>query len=146
MSAMLQVRGLSKRFGGLTAVKNLSFDLNEGEIVGLIGPNGAGKSTAFNLIGGTLAPSAGSILFDGHEIAGCKPSQVVRYGLARTFQSASVYTKSTVAENVYRGAIAKFDIPVWAQVAQTAAYRNALKIVRHNVDEILEITDRSARP
>lgn len=140
MSAMLEVRGLSRRFGGLAAVKDLSFDVDAAEIVGLIGPNGAGKSTAFNLISGALAPSAGSVRFDGHEIAGCKPSQIVRYGLARTFQSASVYTESTVVENVYRGAIARFDIPVWQQIAHTAAYKNALRGVRHEVDEILEIT------
>jgi branched-chain amino acid transport system ATP-binding protein len=140
MSALLQVRGLSKSFGGLVAVKNLEFDLHEGEIVGLIGPNGAGKSTAFNLISGALVPTAGSVVFDGHEIAGKTPSEVVKYGLARTFQSASVYPKSTVIENIFRGAISKLDIPLWAQISGTAEYKHALYLVRNDVDEILEIT------
>jgi len=140
MTALLKVDGLSRYFGGLAAVKDLSFELNAGEIVGLIGPNGAGKSTAFNVISGSLPPSAGSIQFAGQQIEGMKPSQVVRHGLARTFQSATVYPASTVQENLYRGALARFDVPVWAQIAQTARYRGALRKVREEVDEVLEIT------
>lgn len=140
MTALLKVDGLSRYFGGLAAVKDLSFELNAGEIVGLIGPNGAGKSTAFNVISGSLPPSAGSIRFAGQQIEGMKPSQVVRHGLARTFQSATVYPAATVQENLYRGALARFDVPVWAQIAQTACYRGALRKVREEVDEVLEIT------
>ncbi len=140
MTALLKVDGLSRYFGGLAAVKDLSFELNAGEIVGLIGPNGAGKSTAFNVISGSLPPSAGSIQFAGQQIQGMKPSQVVRHGLARTFQSATVYPAATVQENLYRGALARFDVPVWAQIAQTARYRGALRKVREEVDEVLEIT------
>ncbi|MGP1615639.1 MAG: ATP-binding cassette domain-containing protein, partial [Pollutimonas bauzanensis] len=91
MAALLEVEGLSKTFGGLKAVQILDFSVSEGEIVGLIGPNGAGKSTAFNMICGSLRPSAGSIRFGGREIGGMGPSAVVQQGLARTFQSASVY-------------------------------------------------------
>ncbi|ADU98140.1 ABC transporter ATP-binding protein [Alicycliphilus denitrificans] len=140
MTALLKVDGLSRYFGGLAAVKDLSFELNAGEIVGLIGPNGAGKSTAFNVISGSLAPSAGRIQFAGQSIEGMRPSQVVRHGLARTFQSATVYPAATVQENLYRGALARFDVPVWAQIAQTASYRSALRKVREEVDEVLEIT------
>ncbi|WP_406623549.1 ABC transporter ATP-binding protein [Acidovorax sp. SDU_ACID1] len=140
MTALLKVDGLSRYFGGLAAVKDLSFELNAGEIVGLIGPNGAGKSTAFNVISGSLPPSAGSIRFAGQQIEGMKPSQVVRHGLARTFQSATVYPTATVQENLYRGALARFDVPVWAQIAQTARYRGALRKVQEEVDEVLEIT------
>ncbi|MDR0201959.1 MAG: ABC transporter ATP-binding protein [Delftia acidovorans] len=140
MSALLQVRGLSKRFGGLWAVKDLDLELHQGRIMGLIGPNGAGKSTAFNLISGALEPTAGSVVFDGREIAGQRPSQVVRHGLARTFQSASVYAHASVQDNVYRGAISRLGVPAWAQLAGTAAYRKALRAVHHEVDEILEIT------
>jgi branched-chain amino acid transport system ATP-binding protein len=140
MTALLKVDGLSRYFGGLAAVKDLSFELNAGEIVGLIGPNGAGKSTAFNVISGSLPPSAGSIQFAGQQIEGMKPSQVVRHGLARTFQSATVYPAATVQENLYRGALARFDVSVWAQIAQTARYRGALRKVREEVDEVLEIT------
>ncbi len=140
MTALLTIEGLGKNFGGLAAVRDLSFTLNEGEIVGLIGPNGAGKSTAFGMISGALAPSAGRIVFAGTDITGRKPSQVVRHGLARTFQSATVYPQSTVEENIYRGALCHFDVPVWAQIAQTAAYRDARRQVREAVDKVLEIT------
>ncbi len=140
MTALLKVDGLSRYFGGLAAVKDLSFELHAGEIVGLIGPNGAGKSTAFNVISGSLAPSAGRIQFAGQSIEGMRPSQVVRHGLARTFQSATVYPAATVQENLYRGALARFDVPIWAQIAQTASYRSALRKVREEVDEVLEIT------
>ena len=140
MTALLKVDGLCRYFGGLAAVKDLSFELHAGEIVGLIGPNGAGKSTAFNVISGSLPPSAGRIQFAGQQIEGMKPSQVVRHGLARTFQSATVYPAATVQENLYRGALARFDVPVWAQIAQTARYRGALRRVREEVDEVLEIT------
>ncbi|MDA8449043.1 ABC transporter ATP-binding protein [Acidovorax sp. NCPPB 3859] len=140
MTALLTIEGLGKNFGGLAAVRDLGFTLNEGEIVGLIGPNGAGKSTAFNMISGALAPSAGRIVFSGEDITGRRPSQVVRHGLARTFQSATVYPKATVKENIYRGALCHFDVPVWAQIAQTAAYREARRQVREQVDKVLEMT------
>jgi branched-chain amino acid transport system ATP-binding protein len=140
MSALLQVRGLSKSFGGLAAVKDLDFDVREGEIVGLIGPNGAGKSTAFNLISGSLRPSAGSVVFDGHEIARQTSSRVVRHGLARTFQSAAVYPKATVAENVFRGAISKLGVSVWAQIAGRPRFHAAMRAIGREVDHVLEIT------
>lgn len=140
MSALLQVRGLSKSFGGLAAVRNLDFDVNEGEIVGLIGPNGAGKSTAFNVISGALAPTAGSVLFDGREIGGKPPSAVVQYGLARTFQSASVYPKASVFENIFRGAIARLDVGLWEQIRGGSVYRNALHRIEKEIDVILDMT------
>ena len=83
---MLAVEGLVKRFGGFTAVNNVSFAVEPGEILGLIGPNGSGKSTIFNMLSGTLQPSAGSILFDGHQIAGLAPHRIINRGIGRTFQ------------------------------------------------------------
>jgi branched-chain amino acid transport system ATP-binding protein len=144
MTALLTIEGLGKNFGGLAAVRDLSFTMNEGEIVGLIGPNGAGKSTAFNMISGALAPSAGRIVFAGEDITGHRPSQVVRHGLARTFQSATVYPKATVQENIYRGALCHFDAPFWAQIAQTAAYREARRQVSEQVGKVLDITGLAA--
>lgn len=144
MISLLKVDGLCKYFGGLAAVKDLSFEVNEGEIVGLIGPNGAGKSTAFNVISGSLPSSAGRIRFADRQIEGLRPSQIVRYGLARTFQSATVYPNVSVQENLYRGALARFDIPVWAQIAQTVDYKNALHKVSETVDEVMEITGLTA--
>ena len=83
---MLTVDGLVKRFGGFTAVNNVSFRVEQGEILGLIGPNGSGKSTIFNMLSGTLMPTAGSILFDGAEIAGLAPHRIINSGIGRTFQ------------------------------------------------------------
>ncbi len=100
MAAMLEVRGLTKRFGGFTAVDRVSFDVAEGEILGLIGPNGSGKSTTFNLIAGALAPTAGSIRFEGREIAGLAPMDICHGGIARTYQIPRPFRKLTVLENV----------------------------------------------
>ncbi|KOF55369.1 sulfate ABC transporter ATPase [Achromobacter sp. DMS1] len=108
MSApLLQVEGLSRSFGGLAALRGLSFEVREGEIVGLIGPNGAGKTTAFNVISGTLPPTGGRVRFAGHDIAGGPPSKAVARGLVRTFQSATSYPEETVAGNVYRGLLSR---------------------------------------
>ncbi|CAM4158351.1 ABC transporter ATP-binding protein [Bordetella tumulicola] len=139
MTVFLRVTNLSKTFGGLKAVRDLSFDINEGEIVGLIGPNGAGKSTAFNLITGTQPATSGSVCFNGKEILGMTPSQVVQQGLARTFQSASVYGNATVRENVFRGAISKLGVPFFHQLFGTQAYLEKLRELDTEIDEILDI-------
>lgn len=97
---MLEVRGLTKRFGGFTAVSDVGFDVTRGEILGLIGPNGSGKSTIFNLISGTLRPSAGSVRFENEEIAGLSSDRVTHRGLARTFQIPRPFRKLSLRENV----------------------------------------------
>jgi branched-chain amino acid transport system ATP-binding protein len=97
---MLTVSGLTKQFGGFTAVNRVGFELKEGEILGLIGPNGSGKSTTFNLIAGALAPTAGSIRFRGHEIGGHGASRVAHYGIGRTFQIPRPFRRLSVVENV----------------------------------------------
>jgi branched-chain amino acid transport system ATP-binding protein len=97
---MLAVDGLTKRFGGFLAVNQVSFDVRQGEILGLIGPNGSGKSTTFNLIAGTLPPSAGSIRFEGAEIAGLAAHAICRQGIARTFQIPRPFRKLSLVENV----------------------------------------------
>ena len=140
MTAILQVRELCKSFGGLAAVKDLSFDVEPGQIVGLIGPNGAGKSTAFNLISGALRPTSGQVIFEGRRIEGRSPSAVVEYGLARTFQSASVYGKATVRDNIFRGAISKLGVSFLAQMSGSASYRAALAKTEREIDAILELT------
>ena len=97
---MLQVAGLTKRFGGFLAVNNVSFAVRPGEILGLIGPNGSGKTTTFNLIAGSLGPTAGSIRFEGGEIAGLAAHQVCRRGIARTFQIPRPFHKLRLRETV----------------------------------------------
>jgi branched-chain amino acid transport system ATP-binding protein len=97
---MLRVTGLTKRFGGFTALNGVSFEVREGEILGLIGPNGSGKTTAFNCIAGALAATAGSIRFKDEEIAGLTPDAICHRGLARTFQIPRPFRKLTILENV----------------------------------------------
>ncbi|MGA2464463.1 MAG: ABC transporter ATP-binding protein [Thermodesulfobacteriota bacterium] len=97
---VLEVNHLSKSFGGLKAVNNLDFYVNEGEILGLVGPNGSGKTTTFNLILGTQKPDSGSIFFKGKNQVGLRPYEICRHGLARTFQLTKPFSGITVFENV----------------------------------------------
>ena len=97
---MLTVEGLTKRFGGFTAVNQVSFTVDPGEILGLIGPNGSGKSTIFNLLSGALVPNAGSIRFQGHELAGQAPHRIVNLGIGRTFQIPRPFRRLSLLENV----------------------------------------------
>ncbi len=121
---MLEVNDLVKRFGGFLAVNQVSFEVREGEIVGLIGPNGSGKSTIFNLISGALRPSAGSIAFRGRAISGLAPQRICHAGIGRTFQIPRPFRKLSILENValaaYYGAgrqISKSDAWVFAEEA-----------------------------
>jgi branched-chain amino acid transport system ATP-binding protein len=104
MAEALVIKGLSKRFGGLRAVQDVSFSVQENETVALIGPNGAGKTTSFNLITGFHRPDAGSVLAYGREITGLKPHDICAHGLARTFQVAKPFGAMTVLDNVMTGA------------------------------------------
>jgi branched-chain amino acid transport system ATP-binding protein len=97
---VLTVSGLVKRFGGFTAVNNVSFAVEQGEILGLIGPNGSGKSTIFNMLSGTLAPTAGSIRFHGREIAGRPPHRIINSGVGRTFQIPRPFQRLSLFDNV----------------------------------------------
>ena len=106
---LLEVRGVTKRFGGLTAVNRFSLDLVPGEIVGLIGPNGAGKTTVFHLLSGFQPPSEGAIRFKGESIVGVKPHTICRRGLARTFQIVQPFVNLSVLDNVMIGAFNRTD-------------------------------------
>lgn len=100
MTAMLQVAGLSKSFGGIRAVSDVGFELRRGELLAMIGPNGAGKTTCFNMLMGQLGPDSGSISLDGEDISGLAPRAIWRRGVGRTFQITSTYPTMTVVENV----------------------------------------------
>ena len=102
--SLLQVRGVTRRFGGLVAVDDVFFDVHEGQIKAVIGPNGAGKSTLFNVITAFDRPNDGSVLFDGTEVIGRRPHLVVRSGMARTFQNTQLFEEMTAHENVMAGA------------------------------------------
>ncbi len=100
---LLEVKGLTKYFGGLTAVNTLDLSVEKGEIVGLIGPNGAGKTTVFNLIMGTYSPNKGKIVFKGREITGQKSHVIVSQGLVRSFQRTVLFSEMTVLQNILLG-------------------------------------------
>lgn len=100
MTALLEVRDMEKSFGGVQAVRGVSFDVHEGEILGVIGPNGSGKSTLFNCILGQLAPSRGSVRVDGRDVTGMRPSTLNRLGVSRTFQLLQVFPQLTARENL----------------------------------------------
>lgn len=97
---LLETKAITMRFGGVTAVNNLSIQVNPGEIVALIGPNGAGKTTAFNMITGVYTPTEGRIIFDGQDITGKKPDHITKLGIARTFQNIRLFKKLSVLENI----------------------------------------------
>lgn len=106
LEPLLQVRDLTRRFGGLVAVKALSFSVGAGEVMGIIGPNGAGKTTVFSLLTGFLAPDSGSIRFAGEEVTGLTPHEICWKGMVRTFQSLKPFPRLTVLENAMVGALA----------------------------------------
>jgi ABC-type branched-subunit amino acid transport system ATPase component len=101
--SLLEVKGLSRRFGGVRAVDGVDFHTDQGEIVGVIGPNGAGKTTLFNIVTGFYDPDEGAILFDGHNLSGLKPNQITKLGIARTFQAVRLFPNMTVLENAMVG-------------------------------------------
>jgi branched-chain amino acid transport system ATP-binding protein len=101
--ALLELRDVAKRFGGLSAVAEVSLEVRRGEIFGLIGPNGAGKTTLFNVVTGVYAPDSGSVLFDGMRVSGLKPHRIAHHGIARTFQNIRLFANMTALENVMVG-------------------------------------------
>ena len=105
MQPLLELKEVTKSFGGVAAVKNLSFSLGQGEIMGLIGPNGAGKTTVFNIVTGVYQPESGGVYYDGQEITGKRAHGIARMGITRTFQTIRPLSKMTVAENAMMGAL-----------------------------------------
>ena len=103
MSALLEAKGIAKRFGGVQAVNDVSFSIAPRQIYGLIGPNGAGKTTLFNLLTGIYAPNAGSFLFDARDISGLRPDRIAAAGIARTFQNIRLFANLSALENVMIG-------------------------------------------
>ena len=106
MTELVKVDGLTKRYGGVTANDGISFDLREGEILGVIGPNGAGKSTLFDLLTGFQKPDSGTVFLDGRDVTGIRPDRISRKGVGRTFQKLKPFPDLTLLENVMVGALA----------------------------------------
>lgn len=124
MTALLQVQNICKSFGGVQAVRGVSFTLQAGEMLALIGPNGAGKSTTFNMVGGQLTPDSGQVLLHGENIAGLPPRAIWRKGVGRTFQIAQTFASLTVVENVQM-TLLSHDRRIFAWWLRASAHRRA---------------------
>lgn len=143
MSALLEVRGISKSFRGLRAVSEAAFDVPQGAIVALIGPNGAGKTTCFNVIAGVFGPDSGSIHFSGTPIHGLRPDQVCAAGIGRTFQIVKPFAGLTVLDNVMVGALLRSnDVPSAKRLAEGIVERLGLGSKRDLPASSLTLPDR----
>ena len=134
---MLEVERLRKSFGGLTATNDVSFHVNEGEIVSIIGPNGAGKSTIFNLVTGVYRPDGGDVRFEGRSIVGKTTNQIVALGIARTFQNLRLFTQMTVLENILVGQHHRLRSTWLSAVLRTPGYRRQERAMRDAATEKL---------
>ena len=138
MSKLLQAQGLGKRFGGLQALSDVSFDIEQGEIYGLIGPNGAGKTTLFNVLTGLYIPEEGSCIFNGESMRGKKPHEVAQAGLARTFQNIRLFANLSAIENVMIGRHVRTRAGVLGAVLRTRATRAEEAAIEARAHELLE--------
>lgn len=136
---MLVLDQVSKSFGGLSALSNISFTVNEGEIVGIIGPNGAGKTTLFNLITGIFPPTEGKITYRGKNLLGMRPYKVTTLGLARTFQNIRLFGHLNALENVMVGAHCRTKAGVWKGLWRTPAQRKEEKATIERAQELLKL-------
>jgi len=135
--SLLEVRGLTKRFGGLLAVDDYRLDLPKGEIYGLIGPNGAGKTTVFNLITGYIKPDGGSVRFEGRDITGFPPNRVSELGIARTFQNLRIFRRLTVRENLLIGRHKSFSYSLLDAILMDAKYSNEEEEGDREIQEVM---------
>lgn len=136
--ALLEVKRLHKNFRGLRALLDVDLSVEEGEIVGLIGPNGAGKTTLFNVITGYLRPTAGQVRFRGEEITRLKPHSIARRGIARIFQTTSLFEEATVLDNVVLGHYIQSKVGFWRAFANTHLARRKEQETREKATQILE--------
>ncbi len=139
--AILEVRNLSKDFGGLRALHNIEFEVSKGEMVGLIGPNGAGKTTLFNVITGFYQPTAGKVIYEGEDLSGLEPYEIGQRGLVRTFQGTILSVDSTVFDNVLMGCHINFRTGIIGEFLRTVAAVQEDRKMRHRVQEILEFME-----
>lgn len=138
---LLQISNLTKNFGGLCAVSDLSVTFEGRELMGLIGPNGAGKTTVFNMTSGFYQPSEGAIIFDGQNTAGMKPHQVTSLGIARTFQNIRLWHDMTVLDNIRISQHHHLGYSFWDSVLRTRNYSRSEKRITNAAHEILEALD-----
>ena len=145
--AFFAVEGLTKRFGGLTALDDVSFEVERASIFSIIGPNGSGKSTAFNCINGIYKPTAGTIHFEGERISGLKPHRIARRGLARTFQNIELFANESTVDNLMLGRHQHMSTGLWRGMAmlgrRTRAAREEVEN-RARIEQVMETLDLAA--
>ncbi len=139
--ALLELEKISKYFGGLTALQDLTFHVRQEEILGLIGPNGAGKTTLFNVITGVHKPSRGRITFKGKKLTGLAPHQVAQKGIARTFQSTILYRDMTVLENVMVGSTLQMNYSLWGALFHNLRYKEMTNCSRQKALEVIRFME-----
>ena len=142
--AILDIRQLTRVFGGLTAVDDFNLAIEEGELLGLIGPNGAGKTTVFNVVCGYYKPTHGEIRFQGENLVGLRPHAVTARGLARTFQNIRLWNSLTVFENLCAAQYHRLKYNLWGAILQTGAFRQSERTVRKIAAEMLDILGLTA--
>ncbi|MEZ4666978.1 MAG: ABC transporter ATP-binding protein [Anaerolineae bacterium] len=138
MAAILQVDNLTKTFGGLTAVNDVSIAIEKGSISAIIGPNGAGKTTFFNLLTGIYKPDKGNVLFDGKSLVGLRPDQVNAAGMSRTFQSIRLFPGMTVFENIMVGMHSRLTISLFQTLTRLGGFREQEDRVQQRASDLLE--------
>ncbi len=139
--ALLEIRDLTVRFGGVVAVNRFSTKVEKGIVHSLIGPNGAGKTTVFNAITKVVRPNTGGIVFDGHDLKGQKPFQVINHGISRTFQNLEIFKLMTVGENMLVGHHREFRTKVWTELLRTGGVKNEEGAAWNRVLEVAELLE-----
>jgi ABC-type branched-subunit amino acid transport system ATPase component len=143
--SVLSAKGLHKRFGGVHAVRDVSFEIPAGAVFAIIGPNGAGKSTMLNLISGVYQPDEGALAFEGQDLAGLPSHRRVRLGIARTFQKIRLFRQLSVVDNVVAGFHIHHDIPAWQYLIHGEAFRRDHARCRTEAAELLAFVGLGAR-
>jgi branched-chain amino acid transport system ATP-binding protein len=136
---MLEIRGITKKFGGLTALQDVEFTVGRGELVALVGPNGAGKSTLFNIIAGAFPPTRGQVIFSGRDVTGLSSHALAQLGVARTFQQTTLFGEQTALENVLQGQHRHVPARLAAGLFATPAYRQEQQQLERRALGVLEL-------
>jgi branched-chain amino acid transport system ATP-binding protein len=135
---VLEIRGITKQFGGLTALQDVAFTVGRGELVALVGPNGAGKSTLFNIIAGAFPPTRGHVIFDGRDVTGRSSHALAQLGVARTFQQTTLFGEQTALENVLQGLHRHTPARLVAGLLATPSYRREQRALERRARAVLE--------
>jgi len=141
--SILDVRGISRRFGGLQALSDVTFSVPQGQIVGLIGPNGAGKTTFFSTLVGLIRPDKGSIRLEGEPVVGLKPHKIARLGMTKTFQNVALFGESSVLDNVLTAGLLRHGVDAAREEAQKCLDRVGLRAIAHQQAGLLSFPERA---